>query len=209
MTTDSRNVRRIRTSVGGVSAVERPGAQAERLRRIHELAYVKAERRGFAPGFEWQDWLDAERDVDSGSRPAVLPLESDPCIGPRVRGRAAGIEQRQGRRVPIRVPVRLNLCDGRMYRGFVTDVCRDGMFVRTAASLSKSRCLQVRIDASSVVDKLFVDIPVFVVHQANGGYGLMFRALDEASAAVVQSLRTPRPSAATVVPSLNVRKSSA
>ena len=31
---------------------------------IAEAAYFKAENRGFAPGFEVQDWLEAEREVD-------------------------------------------------------------------------------------------------------------------------------------------------
>jgi DUF2934 family protein len=32
---------------------------------IAERAYFKAERRGFAPGFELDDWLAAEREVKS------------------------------------------------------------------------------------------------------------------------------------------------
>ena len=39
---------------------------AERHRRISELAYKRAEQRGFAPGGESDDWLDAEREVDAG-----------------------------------------------------------------------------------------------------------------------------------------------
>ncbi len=39
---------------------------AERHRRISELAYRRAEQRGFAPGNEAEDWLDAEREVDAG-----------------------------------------------------------------------------------------------------------------------------------------------
>ncbi|MEA3180538.1 MAG: hypothetical protein QOI59_4061 [Gammaproteobacteria bacterium] len=39
---------------------------AERHRRISELAYKRAELRGFAPGNEAEDWLDAEREVDAG-----------------------------------------------------------------------------------------------------------------------------------------------
>jgi len=31
--------------------------------RIAELAYLKAERRGFAPGYELDDWLEAEQEV--------------------------------------------------------------------------------------------------------------------------------------------------
>jgi hypothetical protein len=39
---------------------------AERHRRISELAYRRAEMRGFAPGHEHEDWLEAEREVDAG-----------------------------------------------------------------------------------------------------------------------------------------------
>jgi hypothetical protein len=37
-----------------------------RQEAIAKAAYYKAERRGFAPGFEMQDWLDAEREAVSG-----------------------------------------------------------------------------------------------------------------------------------------------
>jgi hypothetical protein len=39
---------------------------AERYRRICDLAYRRAEQRGFAPGGEVDDWLEAEREVDAG-----------------------------------------------------------------------------------------------------------------------------------------------
>ena len=38
----------------------------ERRRRIAEAAYYRAQRRGFEPGGEEQDWLEAERDIDHG-----------------------------------------------------------------------------------------------------------------------------------------------
>ena len=39
---------------------------SERHRRISELAYRLAEQRGFTPGGEAEDWLEAEREVDAG-----------------------------------------------------------------------------------------------------------------------------------------------
>ena len=36
----------------------------ERRRLIEESAYYRAERRGFEPGHEEEDWLEAEKDVD-------------------------------------------------------------------------------------------------------------------------------------------------
>lgn len=40
----------------------RLGARAD-PQRIAEAAYFKAERRGFAPGRELDDWLEAEREA--------------------------------------------------------------------------------------------------------------------------------------------------
>jgi hypothetical protein len=39
----------------------------ERRVLIERTAYFKAAERGFAPGFEMQDWLDAEREVEQMS----------------------------------------------------------------------------------------------------------------------------------------------
>jgi hypothetical protein len=40
-------------------------APEERYRLIAEIAYLKAEKRGFEGGDPIQDWLDAEQEVDS------------------------------------------------------------------------------------------------------------------------------------------------
>ncbi|WP_273702858.1 DUF2934 domain-containing protein [Candidatus Accumulibacter vicinus] len=37
----------------------------DRLQRIATIAYYKAEARGFAPGLEMDDWLQAEAEVDT------------------------------------------------------------------------------------------------------------------------------------------------
>ena len=42
---------------------------------IAECAYFKAERRGFAPGYEVEDWLAAERELGA---PAVEPFAASP-----------------------------------------------------------------------------------------------------------------------------------
>lgn len=44
---------------------ELPSVSETREARIAEQAYWRAERRGFAPGHELEDWLHAEREVDS------------------------------------------------------------------------------------------------------------------------------------------------
>jgi hypothetical protein len=36
----------------------------QRQQMIARAAYLRAERRGFAPGAEMQDWLEAEAEVD-------------------------------------------------------------------------------------------------------------------------------------------------
>jgi hypothetical protein len=38
---------------------------ADRRQMIAEAAYLRAERRGFAPGGELEDWLAAEAEVDA------------------------------------------------------------------------------------------------------------------------------------------------
>ena len=35
----------------------------ERHELISQLAYYKAQQRGFAPGHDWEDWFAAEREV--------------------------------------------------------------------------------------------------------------------------------------------------
>ena len=39
---------------------------AERYQWIATAAYFKAQRRGFTPGQETSDWLDAEAEVEAG-----------------------------------------------------------------------------------------------------------------------------------------------
>lgn len=41
-----------------------PWTDERRQARIAEIAYGFAERRGFTPGLELEDWLEAERQVD-------------------------------------------------------------------------------------------------------------------------------------------------
>jgi hypothetical protein len=44
----------------------------QRQRQIAELAYYKAQQRGFEAGHELEDWLAAEAEVDKASRPLEL-----------------------------------------------------------------------------------------------------------------------------------------
>ena len=43
-------------------------AQAELERMIAEAAYYRAEKRGFAPGFEAGDWTEAEAEIKARVR---------------------------------------------------------------------------------------------------------------------------------------------
>lgn len=43
---------------------EIPSFSESRAARIAESAYWRAERRGFQPGYELEDWLHAEKEVD-------------------------------------------------------------------------------------------------------------------------------------------------
>jgi hypothetical protein len=38
---------------------------------VAEAAYYRAERRGFAPGMELEDWLEAEKEIEALTRAAV------------------------------------------------------------------------------------------------------------------------------------------
>ena len=59
------------------SAVTAPSATG-REDMVRTAAYFRAERRGFAPGYEWEDWLAAEAEVSAlaGSRPAPKPRKA-------------------------------------------------------------------------------------------------------------------------------------
>lgn len=47
-------------------------APEARNRMIAEAAYYLAERRGFAPGYELEDWLEAEAEIDSALEAARI-----------------------------------------------------------------------------------------------------------------------------------------
>jgi hypothetical protein len=59
---------------GGVGGLPtRQVTPQERHARIAEIAYRNAQKRGLTPGSELDDWLQAEREVDSEeSAPGVL-----------------------------------------------------------------------------------------------------------------------------------------
>lgn len=50
---------------------------AERRRRISEAAYYRSQQRGFTPGQEHDDWLEAERALDRGTPTSKEPADND------------------------------------------------------------------------------------------------------------------------------------
>jgi DUF2934 family protein len=58
------NERTGRETLGARDGDTRPDSQDDRQRRIAQVAYAIAERRGFAAGHELDDWLTAESMVD-------------------------------------------------------------------------------------------------------------------------------------------------
>ncbi len=53
---------------------DEPGPTLSLEARIAELAYFKAEQRGFAPGHEQDDWLEAEQEclLNESHNPQVI-----------------------------------------------------------------------------------------------------------------------------------------
>ena len=43
---------------------QQPGSRTERHAMVARAAYFRAEKRGFAPGHELDDWLAAEAEID-------------------------------------------------------------------------------------------------------------------------------------------------
>ena len=54
---------------GSMVAPVPPKDDGSREARIAREAYYRAERRGFAPGKEVDDWLEAERDLEQAQNP--------------------------------------------------------------------------------------------------------------------------------------------
>jgi|GEM_PF-2214437 hypothetical protein len=74
---DSSTRARDRSGYSGASLVDEQIFPEDRELRIAELAYSKAQQRGFEPGHELDDWLEAEREIDatfshSEHRPSAL-----------------------------------------------------------------------------------------------------------------------------------------
>jgi Protein of unknown function (DUF2934). len=70
-TQPQKSTRRSAEPVG--TPVDQPEADsAERRSKIALAAYFIAERRGFSPGHELDDWLAAEAEIEGGDLPSVV-----------------------------------------------------------------------------------------------------------------------------------------
>lgn len=60
--------------IAGHAGGPSPGSDAvdEREHLIRKWAYFRAQRRGFVPGHEVEDWLAAERELERMARSALL-----------------------------------------------------------------------------------------------------------------------------------------
>ena len=75
--TKSTATKSARTTRTRAATVVTPVIDAERRRAmIAEAAYLRAEKRDFAPGFEVEDWLSAESEVDTLLTLGVAPSDN-------------------------------------------------------------------------------------------------------------------------------------
>jgi hypothetical protein len=67
-----------RKAAGKPAAPARAPSPVEREEMVRTAAYFRAERRGFEPGYEWEDWLAAEAEVSTlaGPRPVPKPRKA-------------------------------------------------------------------------------------------------------------------------------------
>jgi hypothetical protein len=68
-----------------------PSAPADRESLVRMAAYLRAERRGFAPGYEIEDWLAAEAEVHERQEARSAAQPRKPAVRkPRVGGGGTG-----------------------------------------------------------------------------------------------------------------------
>jgi hypothetical protein len=66
------------------------GEEEAKRRLIADIAYFAAERRGFSPGYELDDWLQAEQEVEASMEaPARAVVDTDAKTGTSITYRSA------------------------------------------------------------------------------------------------------------------------
>jgi hypothetical protein len=71
LTRDTEPLEAVEAVVPAEHAPEGAVGDTERGRMIAEAAYYRAQKRGFAPGADLEDWLAAEREIDALAREAT------------------------------------------------------------------------------------------------------------------------------------------
>ena len=102
------------------------------------------------------------------------------------------MEHRQALRHRVFWPVGLEGSRGRD-AGLISNICRDGSFIRSAADLELGTCIDVRIPRFRH-DEFPLSLTALVVHREGRGFGLMFRDHDEEVDSIIERLsRLPPP----------------
>ena len=71
LTRDTEPLEAVEAVVPAEHAPEGAPGDTERGRMIAEAAYYRAQKRGFAPGADLEDWFAAEREIDALAREAT------------------------------------------------------------------------------------------------------------------------------------------
>jgi hypothetical protein len=105
------------------------------------------------------------------------------------------MEHRLGRRLPVSIAARLRFSDGTLGWGRVTNISRDGLFVESSVRPRHGvGCIDVRMTLPGPGGPSTHLVPGLVMHQAKGGYGLMFRELGhQAREAILCLLKSDTP----------------
>lgn len=136
----------------------------EHRRMIAEAAYGKAEQRGFVPGYEEQDWREAEQEV------------------------ATLIEHRHGNRQALAEPITVALYDKGKYvgTGQIRNVARHGLFIAMEASCEEDA--YVRAEFCIPPDGDSYRPWGRVAHNRKGGIGLALDVLDPYALAALRAV---------------------
>jgi hypothetical protein len=102
------------------------------------------------------------------------------------------MEHRLGRRLSVNIAARLRFGDGTLGWGRVTNISRDGLFVESSARPRHGvGCIDVRMTLPGPAGPCTLLVPGLVMHQAKGGYGLMFRELGHQAREAIFRLLEP------------------
>ncbi len=104
------------------------------------------------------------------------------------------MEHRHGKRLFVRVSVKLKYTVSRTTQGIMRNISRGGMYVETLATPPTDSCLEVGMAMRTAAEPTLVWVPRFVVRSSATGIGLMmYKDIDGAAdAALDRVLRCGR-----------------